>query len=190
MTPLAGLRLLPRWSATVRRKASILVISFLATTLGQVATTQTGIRINVTGSMPRGIYHLHASLQPARRGDTVAICPPLRVASLGQKHGYIGPGSCPESVEPLLKIIVATKGDIVVKSPLGISVNGRLLLESKPLQVDAVGRFLVSWSTEIYRMPSGRIWLYAPSERSWDSRYWGPVPTGNVLGIADPLITF
>jgi conjugative transfer signal peptidase TraF len=140
--------------------------------------------------MPRGIYHLHASLRPVTRGDTVAACPPSRAASLGLERGYLGPGSCPDSVEPLLKIVVATEGDIVVTSPVGILVNGKLLPKSQRLQVDAVGRSLVSWSTPIYRMPSGKIWLFAPSERSWDSRYWGPVPVENVVGIADPLITF
>jgi conjugative transfer signal peptidase TraF len=140
--------------------------------------------------MPRGIYRLHAALRPVRRGDTVAICPPLRVASLGRERGYLGPGICPESVEPLLKMVVATEGDIVVTSPVGTSVNGKLLPKSESLQEDAVGRSLPNWSTPIYRMPSGRIWLYAPSERSWDSRYWGPVQVGNVIGFADPLITF
>jgi conjugative transfer signal peptidase TraF len=178
------------WSAAVRRRASVLIISFLAASLLRVALNGTGLRINITGSMPRGIYHLHASMRPLSRGETVAICPPLRVASLGRERGYLGPGTCPESVEPLLKIVVATEGDTVVTSPVGISVNGKLLPEGQPLQIDAVGRSLVCWSTPIYRMPSGRIWLYAPSERSWDSRYWGPVPDEDVVGIADPLITF
>jgi conjugative transfer signal peptidase TraF len=185
-----GRQLLPTWSTSVRRSASVLIIAFLAASLGQVAITGTGIRINVTGSMPRGLYHLRASSRPAKRGDIVAICPPFRVASLGRQRSYLGPGSCPESVEPLLKIVVATEGDIVVTSPIGISVNENLLPESQQLQVDAVGRSLVCWSTPVYRMPSGMIWLYAPSERSWDSRYWGPVPVGNVVGNADPLITF
>jgi conjugative transfer signal peptidase TraF len=178
------------WSAAVWRRASVLIIAFLAGSFWQVALNGIGFRINITGSMPRGIYHLRASLRPVSRGDTVAICPPLRVASLGRERGYLGPGACLGSVEPLLKFVVATEGDIVVTSPAGTSVNGKLLPESRQLQRDAAGRFLDFWSKPIYRIPSGRIWLYAPSERSWDSRYWGPIPVGNVVGIADPLLTF
>jgi conjugative transfer signal peptidase TraF len=178
------------WLATIRLRASIVIISIIGALLLRVAMIGTEFRINITDSMPRGIYYLHASVRPVRRGDTVAICPPLRVVKLGRERGYLSPGSCPKSVAPLLKIVVATEGDIVVKSPEGISVNGKLLPESQQLQVDAVGRSLVSWSTPIYKMPNRRIWLYAPSARSWDSRYWGPVPVGNVIGIAYPLITF
>jgi conjugative transfer signal peptidase TraF len=185
----SGHQMLLKWSPTGCRRASVLIISLLAASLWPVALYDTGLRVNITGSMPRGIYHLHASLRHVTRGDTVAACPPLHAASLGLERGYLGPGTCPDSVEPLLKIVVATEGDIVVTSPAGTSVNGKLLPESQPLQVDSVGRSLVCWSTPTYRMPSGRIWLYAPSDRSWDSRYWGPVPIANVLGIAELLRT-
>jgi conjugative transfer signal peptidase TraF len=190
MTQLSGRRLLSEWSATVSWRASILAITFIAASLGQVAITETGIRLNVTGSMPRGLYHLRASSRTVKRGDIVAVCLPLRTASLGRERGYLGSGICPESVEPLLKRVVAVEGDIVVASPTGIRVNGRLLPGSRRLQVDTRGRHLVEWSTPLYRMPSGMILLYAPSERSWDSRYWGPVKDTNVIGLADPLIAF
>lgn len=177
-------------SATAIRKGSILLVVVFAASLGHFGLVWAGIRVNISGSMPRGIYHVGALSRTLRRGDTVAVCLPLRAASLGRERGYVGPGICPGGVDPLVKIIVAAVGDIVVTTRVGISVNGKLLPEGQQLQVDAVGRSLVCWSTPMYRMPPGWIWLYAPSERSWDSRYWGPVRIGDVIGFADPLITF
>jgi conjugative transfer signal peptidase TraF len=126
-------------SATAVRKASILFVVVFAASLGYFALIWVGIRINISGSMPRGLYHVRALARTVRRGDSVAVCLPLRAASLGRERGYLGPGTCPESVEPLLKIVIATEGDIVVKSPAGISVNGKLLPKSRQLRVDAVG---------------------------------------------------
>src|ERR1700733_3752762 len=158
MTPYTGPQFLPKWSATERRKASIFVISFLAATLGQVAITQTGLRINVTGSMARGLYHLRALSRTATRGDIVAVCLPLHTASLGRQPGYLGSGFCRGSFEPLLKRVVAADGDIVSVSSAGIRVNGRLLPHTHRLRVDAHGRHLINWSTPLFRMPSGMIW--------------------------------
>jgi type IV secretory pathway protease TraF len=41
------------------------------------------------------------------------------------------------------------------------------------------------------RLAPGEVWLHSPYEaRSWDSRYFGPVPARNVLYAAKPVITF
>jgi conjugative transfer signal peptidase TraF len=177
-------------SAKAVRKASILLVIVIAASLGHFALIRVGIRINISGSMPRGLYHVRALSRTVRRGDIVAVCLPLDEASLGRARGYVGPGICPGGVDPLLKIVVAAGDDTVVASEIGVTVNGQLLPESGRLQVDVAGRYLLYRSTQTYRMPLGTIWLYAPSERSWDSRYWGPVQVGSVIGFADPLITF
>lgn len=177
------------WSLARGRRALIVVLYFITTVIGLNSLKETGIRVNITDSMPHGFYHLGARLRPVRHGDVVAICLPLRAASVGRERGYLGPGICPDNVEPLLKFVAADGGDIVVTSSAGVTVNGQMLPKSGRLQVDEVGRPLSYCSTTAYKLPGGEIWLYAPSNRSWDSRYWGPVPVANVLGFADLLLT-
>jgi conjugative transfer signal peptidase TraF len=122
--------------------------------------------------------------------EIAAACLPLRAASLGRERGYLGPGICLGNVEPLLKFVAAVGGDTVVTGPTGIKVNGKMLPKSGRLQMDEVGRSIVYWSTTVKHLRAGEIWLYAPSGRSWDSRYWGPVKEESVIGFADPVIKF
>ena len=178
-----------KWSLARGRRAAVVILYLVTTVIGLDSLKETGIRVNITDSMPHGLYHLGTRLRPVRRGDVVAVCLPLRAASVGRERGYLGPGICPGNVEPLLKFVAADGGDIVVASPKGVKVNGQILSESGRLQVDEVGRPLAYWSTTAHKLPAGEIWLYAPSNRSWDSRYWGPVPIANVLGFADLLLT-
>jgi conjugative transfer signal peptidase TraF len=173
------------WSVAGKRRALVVALFSLATASGLNALQMTGIRINITDSMPHGFYQVRSLFRPPRRGDTVAVCPPSRAASLGRDRGYLGPGICPGNVEPLLKFVAANGGDIVTTSLKGVTINGQMLPKSDRLRVDELGRPLSYWSTTANRLPTGEIWLYAPSSRSWDSRYWGPVPIGNVLGFAD-----
>jgi conjugative transfer signal peptidase TraF len=147
------------------------------------------LRWNATASMPLGIYRF-AVVSPhgVSRGMLVAVCPPSSAAELGRRRGYLSRGTCAEDSEPLLKTVVAIAGDDVTVSPSGVAVNGRLLRDSESLAVDRAGRPLVSWPRGHFRMARGAIWLHADHERSWDSRYWGPVPTRNVLAKALPVL--
>lgn len=146
-----------------------------------------GLRINLSGSMPRGLYRVTRSYTP-KTGDIVAVCPPYVATILGRERGYISAGSCPGGGEPLLKIVAAVGGDTVTIGGRGVSINGVLLSESQCLSQDEAGRSLPSWQAKHYILPLKMLWLYAPSSRSWDSRYWGPVPENGVLGTAIPLI--
>ncbi len=147
-----------------------------------------GLRFNVTSSMPLGIYRLaplpQTGIQP---GMLVAVCAPLKAAQLGHRRGYLSSGQCVSDTEPLLKTVVAIAGDTVSTSKAGITVNGRLLAHSKPVSLDRAGRSLAPWTSAYYRLRPNEIWLYADHPRSWDSRYWGPVR--NVLARAIPLVT-
>jgi conjugative transfer signal peptidase TraF len=147
-----------------------------------------GLRLNVTASMPLGIYRLAPIPQPGlRRGTLVAACAPLKAAQLGRRRAYLSGGRCAGDTEPLLKTVVAIAGDTVTTSSRGISVNGRLLPHSRPVSLDSAGRKLVPWSQGHYRLLPHQVWLYADHPKSWDSRYWGPVR--NVLARVIPLAT-
>ena len=170
------------------RSLLIVTVSAALLMLGNLIAAA-GLRLNFTPSMPLGIYRI-AALSPREmyRGMLVAACAPSQAAQLGRRRGYLSSGACTESSEPLLKTVAAVAGDDVAISPSGVSVNGRLLQDSEPLAVDRAGRPLVSWPRGRFRMLPGTVWLHADHERSWDSRYWGPVPARNVLAQAVPVL--
>lgn len=148
-----------------------------------------GLRLNFTASMPLGIYRIeHVAPSAVQRGMLVAVCAPVSAAQLGRHRGYISAGTCSGESEPLLKTVAAVAGDRVTVASDGVRVNGHLLRNSKSVTADRSGRRMLPWPSGLYRIPRGSIWLYADNEQSWDSRYWGPVPTRNVIASVAPVL--
>jgi conjugative transfer signal peptidase TraF len=148
------------------------------------------LRFNVTSSMAVGIYRLvPLPKNGVRRGMLVAACAPPDAAELGRRRGYLASGPCVSDTESLLKVIVAGAGDEIGLSAAGVVVNGCLLPHSRPLLYDAAERRLSSWPYKQFTLPHGQLWLYADNVRSWDSRYWGPVPVADIRAKAVPVLT-
>lgn len=147
-----------------------------------------GLWINTTDSMPEGFW-LEISPHPARSGDVVLLClPDTPTERLGRSRGYIARGPCPAGGEVLMKPIAATAGDDVEVTPSGISVNGIATRNSAQLSRDSLGRPLPAFPAGRYRVPFGELWLVsAHNARSFDSRYFGPVPEAAVRGTVRPL---
>jgi conjugative transfer signal peptidase TraF len=160
------------------------------TFLGSVLT-ELDVRFNLTPSIPVGIYRLTPALPTSRlsSGMLVAVCAPLKAAELGRRRGYLEKGACPADAEPLLKMVAGVADDRVAISTDGVAVNGHLLPHSRPLRSDTAGRQLWPWPERRNKLRNGQVWLYAYNDRSWDSRYWGPAPAGNVLAHLVPLLT-
>ena len=147
------------------------------------------LRFNFTSSMPLGIYRLMPALANGEfpRGTLVAACAPRIAAELGRRRGYLAAGRCAAGTELLLKTIVAVSGDDVAISGNGVSVNECVLPHSRHLAFDAAGRALSRWPDGRYRLRRDQLWLYAANDRSWDSRYWGPVAVSDVTARVTPL---
>jgi conjugative transfer signal peptidase TraF len=161
--------------------------AFAALTGANVA----GLRFNGTASMPMGLWRVTDNHAPLRRGEIVTVCPPdTRQVQEGSTRGYIPPGSCPGDYEPLVKPVAAIAGDVVAVSPAAVRVNGRLLPNTAQLAQDSAGRALRPFPVGTYRVASGEVWLLSGHDRrSFDSRYFGPVPEADVQGIARPVWT-
>jgi conjugative transfer signal peptidase TraF len=145
-----------------------------------------GIRINATMSEPIGLYVRTADLD----SPLVEFCPPEPFAMLSRTRGYRPPGNCADGAAPLLKTVVARPGDTVEFSMNGIAVNGRLLPNTAPRTLDSAGRKLTPWVLGQYVVQPGTVWvasIYHP--RSFDSRYFGPVPTSAIRNRLRPLLT-
>lgn len=167
-----------------RRRGTSLVLSLLLAGLivPLMVAGSAGFRLNLTSSIPLGLYKVAGSQRALKRGDVVLACLPDSVAGFARDRGYVpGGGSCPKRRAPVGKLVMALPGDIVAVLPTGLSVNGVMVGRSRPLLHDRSGRALP-------RVPCGRslvephtLWLIGSSEHSFDSRYFGPVPDTNVI---------
>jgi conjugative transfer signal peptidase TraF len=162
----------------------------MVVTLAMLASADiAGLRLNGTASMPQGLWQVGAPVAPFRRGEIVTLCPPetlpFREAAA---RGYLPVGRCPGGLQPLVKPIAANAGDLVTVSAAGVTVNGAPVPGTAPVAWDSAGRPLSPFPAGVYRVAPGEVWLLSGHDsRSFDSRYFGPVPALNVQGVARPL---
>jgi conjugative transfer signal peptidase TraF len=137
------------------------------------------LSINVTQSLPPGLYWLSPTRQPAR-GSLVAFPPPASVRELVTARRYLPPSVL------LLKRVVAVAGDVVCIAGNRYSANGI------PLDViaaaDHAGRPLPRPFPFCGVVPPGVVFVAGHGPSSLDSRYFGPVPL-STLTVAVPLWT-
>jgi conjugative transfer signal peptidase TraF len=139
--------------------------------------------------MPIGLWMITG--KSADRGTIVIACLTGPGAIEGDARGYIGSGSCPDHTEPLIKPIAAIAGDLVTVTRGGITVNGVALPHTAPLSHDSAGRLLHALPEGTYKVAPGEVWLCSGHDpRSYDSRYFGPVPVATILATVKPLVVF
>jgi conjugative transfer signal peptidase TraF len=145
-----------------------------------------GLRINASPSLPIGLYITSSE----SLGDLIAFCPTEPFASFALSRGYRDAGACGDGGAPLLKPVVARTGDLVEVSVVGIAVNDHLLPNTAPLRVDTKGRPLTAWPRGRYVVEPDSVWVASSySPRSFDSRYFGPIPISSIRDHVKPLLT-
>jgi conjugative transfer signal peptidase TraF len=145
-----------------------------------------GLRINASPSLPVGLYI--TSSKP--EAILVEFCPAEPFASFAISRGYRDAGACRDGATPLLKPVVARAGDVVEVSGQGIAVNGRHVPNTAPRAADTQGRLLVPWPSGRYVVATDTVWVASSYEvRSFDSRYFGPIPTSSIRDHVRPLLT-
>jgi conjugative transfer signal peptidase TraF len=152
------------------------------------AASSIGLRFNLTSSLPIGLYRVTRDAPTLERGAIVLYCLPPPVAGFAHNRGYVPRGGqCPGGLTPIGKMVAALPGDTVVLTTVGITVNGALQSHSRALATDLKGRGLPQLSRRAYVIARDYVWLFAPSERSFDSRYLGPLMARNVLARVEPV---
>jgi len=147
-----------------------------------------GLRLNMTPSYPRGLWRIEALDRPAAVGDLVFICPPDTAAfERAFDRGYIRRGLCAGGLSPLIKTVAAVGGQQVDVADQ-VSIDGRSLPSSIVHHADAAGRPLSPFAGGV--VPAGELFLHSDFAGSYDSRYFGPIPSSGVLGLARPILTF
>jgi conjugative transfer signal peptidase TraF len=132
---------------------------------------------NVSASAPIGLYHVVPG--SAARGDLVLAHAPESVRQLADERHYL-----PSKV-PLVKRIAAARGDTVCAAGNAIFINGRLVAER--LTTDRFERPLPNWSG-CHLLENDKIFLLMEGVAdSFDSRYFGPIPTAAIIGRLVPL---
>ncbi len=149
-----------------------------------------GYRLNVTPSLPRGIY-LEAGGQPTR-GDFVSFCLAGPWAQLAKERGYLAPGACDSGLRPLLKQVAALPGDDVFMTSQGIVTvtNQDMKFWRTPLRRhDAKGRKLPESALRSGAIPQDMTLVLAEHPGSFDGRFFGLVPLASLQRV-EPIFTF
>ena len=144
---------------------------------------------NGTGSVPYGIY-LRLD-RPAARGDLVAACLPEDLARYGHERGYLLAGSrCPARTAPVLKRLAARSGAWIEIVEGSVSIDRASWPGSEVRTRDSAGRPIPSLVKFPYVVPVGQVLLLSEHPRSFDGRYFGPIPESQILGAYRPLLTW
>ncbi|MGA9723706.1 MAG: conjugative transfer signal peptidase TraF [Candidatus Binatus sp.] len=150
-----------------------------------------GLRISLTDSAaPAGIYRIVRGVS-VKHGQLVGACLPASIAQEGLTRGYLQKGSCRGGAEPVAKTIGALPGDVLEVQPGWVSVDGQVFVGSAVAARDSINRPLphVAWGRR--QVAPGEVWLFGfHNARSWDARYFGPVPLSGVQGVLKPILTW
>lgn len=158
------------WNSRVRRWLFAVLWLLMVGLLAHAS----GLRINPTPSLPKGIYRL-APDEPAK-GDLVSFCLQGEFAALAKERGYIQAGSCENGLRPLLKRLAGLPGDYIEAGSLAVR------------SVDSQGRPMPSALTSGV-ISSGMALVLTDHEGSFDSRYFGLVPL-EILQRVEPVFVF
>jgi conjugative transfer signal peptidase TraF len=163
-------------SRSVAIIASAIAIIGLATSVGKTPL----LIWNATASAPVGLYEVRSQATFAR-GELVLIRPPQWVRIFAAARGYL-----PDTV-PMAKRIAAQNGDIVCRERGAITINHHIVAHA--LFADRDGRTLPTWSG-CRRLSGAEMFLLMDDVRaSFDSRYFGPVPSTAIIGKLVPIWT-
>ncbi|WP_028317279.1 conjugative transfer signal peptidase TraF [Desulfobulbus elongatus] len=149
-----------------------------------------GYRINITASMPRGLYRIASG--PPYRDAFVFFCleSSSSAAGMARERGYLAAGSCPSGLRPLLKQVAGLPGDRLEMDDHGLAVNGQRLLNSRRAETDSAGRSMPAASLIPGVIPPGKaLVLSRYNAGSFDSRYFGLIPLAAVRPVQPVLLT-
>jgi conjugative transfer signal peptidase TraF len=174
----------------MKRALGAAVIGWLLAITMVLAAAKVGVRLNISPSVPLGVYWLSTSTPV--RGGYVAVCPPPSpLFKEARARGYLSPGSCPFDFGPMIKVFAAGQGDHVRIDADGVRINDRLWPRSLPLPVDASG-WVLPQSTGLDTALSKDAVLVMSEQcgLGFDSRYFGPLQSSAITASAVPLFTW
>jgi conjugative transfer signal peptidase TraF len=140
-----------------------------------------GIIINYTASLPKGLYRLHPLAPDIERDMLVALHVPAPFKDMVYGRGWLFKGSL------VLKPVAAVAGDRILITDEGLSINKRYVGPVYSYDTQGLPLPVLRMS---YTLKEGQIFLASTYPRSFDSRYFGPVNTKDIIAQVIPLFTF
>lgn len=167
------------------RRLRALALTLCAVSGFVLAAGAFGLRVNVTPSLPVGLYLTTTNAD----SELVEFCPIEPFATESRDRRYRPKSvACPDGAAPLVKPVAARPGDAVLVTADGIEVNGDTLPQSATLQSDGAGRELRPWPLGSYVVAPRELWAVSTkSAGSYDSRYMGPIRRSQVREWLTPL---
>jgi len=160
----------------------VISIVFLFTCLAAFKTLSKHYIIQVTDSLPKGIYSIKMDEKIAK-GSLVVFEFPDGVSDLIKDRGWV-----PKHLSyKLMKPVVAVSGDRVKVSEKAVFVNG--IYSGRVITRDRQGLPLPTFLGE-FMLAVDEVFTSGLDSNSFDSRYFGPVKIGSVVGVAKPVFTF
>lgn len=163
-------------TSTSRRVLVILAVAlFFATLLVAVIALKPLPLLlwNASDSVPVGLYGVRK--REPEIGDIAVISPPDWVRLYASSRGYL-----PDEVW-LLKPVLATSGSTVCRLGRHVFVDGKRVARAR--MSDSRKRLLPVWKGCRTLIPD-EIFVLAKPKNSFDSRYFGPISRGEVIGTA------
>jgi conjugative transfer signal peptidase TraF len=148
--------------------------------LGLKLTLTGHLLMNITPSIPRGLYWISAGTSP-RRGDLVAFPIPEGVRELIYERHYL-----PRSVKLLAKPVAALAGDHVCMRDGQLVINGAVA--GVVLPDDRQG-LPVPHPVLCRQLADGELFAATAHANSFDSRNFGLIRVSEVRGTLTPLLT-
>ena len=168
----------------MQKRYLLIIVSMVAII---TVTQSVGMLLNITPSMKLGLYiKANGHIQ---RGDIIAFCLRDPYKTLGLSKLYIQKGYKCNGADPLIKEVIAVPRDNVVLQAHYISVNDRRYFYETAYK-DSDGKDLAIYPRGVYRNASGYWLIGTNAKQSWDSRYWGPIASDQVLYKLRPLLTW
>jgi conjugative transfer signal peptidase TraF len=135
------------------------------------------VRVNLTPSLPRGLYRLHPVTDSLSRGSLVIIPVPASIRPFHSRW------------LPLLKPVAGLAGDLVCRRQDTLVINGESF---GPIAATSQGQTVPTIVREgaCFTVPEGSVFLASHADRSLDSRYFGAVAIAQLTGVAVPVWTW
>ena len=145
-------------------------------------TLKVGDRVLVNRLAYRAGQPQHGQIVVFIRPDPNAA-PPQGPLAVVQRAVASGLGNAPPGSEDLIKRVIGVPGDVVAAR------NGRLLRNGQVVAEPYLAKGTVTQSFGPVRVPPDHLWVMGDNrENSADSRRFGPIPEGDLVGRAVVLV--
>ena len=140
---------------------------------------------NWSPSLPVGLYWMTND----QRAPDLAFCMSPDMRKEAEQHGLERmSGRCRDGSAWILKPNLRSAHTIDFTSR-GFEVDGRQLPNTAPLAKDRFGRAMPHYRFGRYSVSNQEVWVVSSyNERSYDSRYFGPIDAASIIGYARPIL--